>query len=196
MANRRRIGAHRALGLLMSCLFAAVAISCGALGFTGDPAASYTRASGAPLRVAIIDEAGGDWSPALAGALAQYESLTPMIAFQRDAAGANIVVTVRAYNDGAPPALEGYTFQPGMGGFAAVYDVAGLACNYPPSPLPQNCSGEIARASIYLNDGIPAGADISDRRHRLLMHELGHALGLTRHSADPGVDQLAERYGW
>lgn len=196
MAHRRRISAPRALGLLMSCLLAPAALACGTLPFASAPAATYTHGSGQPLRIAIVDEAGGDWSPMLVGAVMRYREAAPMLAFQRDPAGANIVVTVRAYNDAAPPALDGYTFQAGVGGFAAVYDAAGIACNYPPSPLPQNCSGEIARAYVYVNDDMPAGADISARRHRLLMHELGHAMGLTRHTADPGADQLAERYGW
>jgi hypothetical protein len=77
-----------------------------------------------------------------------------------------------------------------------VYDAEGNACNFPPSPLPLNCSGRVARADIYLNDIIPAGADIEERRHRLVLHELGHAFGLTRHSPDLGIGQLAQRYGW
>lgn len=196
MAHYRRISAPRALGLLMSCLVATAALACGTLPFASDPAASYTHGSGQPLRIAIVDEAGGDWSPMLVGAVMRFRDAVPMIAFQRDPAGANIVVTVRRYTDAAPPALDGYTFQPGVGGFAAVYDAAGVACNYPPSPLPQNCSGEIARTYIYVNDQMPAGADISERRQRVLLHELGHAMGLTRHSANIGADQLSERYGW
>ena len=66
---------------------------------------------------------------------------------------------------------------------------------YSPS-VPVGCSGEIARAEIYLNDIIPPGADIEARRLRLILHELGHALGLTRHSPDMGIAQLAQRYGW
>ena len=92
--------------------------------------------------------------------------------------------------------IQGYLFQPGVGGFAAVYDSLGVACNFPPSRLPLNCSGEIASADIYLNDVIPSGDDIEARRERLLLHELGHALGLTRHSPDSGASELARRYGW
>jgi hypothetical protein len=29
-----------------------------------------------------------------------------------------------------------------------------------------------------------------------MLHELGHALGLTRHSPDLNIEQLAQRYGW
>jgi hypothetical protein len=98
--------------------------------------------------------------------------------------------------DADPPELQGYRFQPGVGGFAAVYDADGKACNFPPSPLPVNCSGEIARADIYLNDAIPEGPDIDARRLRLVLHELGHAMGLTRHSPALGIEMLAARYGW
>ena len=92
--------------------------------------------------------------------------------------------------------MQGYNFPPGAGGFATVYDAAGLACNFPPSPLPLNCSGEIARSDIYLNDIIPAGPEVEARRGRLIVHEMGHAMGLTRHNPDLGIDQLASRYGW
>jgi hypothetical protein len=92
--------------------------------------------------------------------------------------------------------LKGYLFPAGAGGFAAVYDVNGVACNFPPSPVPVGCTGEIATADVYLNDIIPPGADIEARRERLVLHEIGHALGLTRHSPDLGIAQLAQRYGW
>jgi hypothetical protein len=145
----------------------------------------------------VIDETGGgEWSPAVERATATYDAASAYLAFQRGAEGAHIVVTVRRYDDGAPPQLSGYAVQGGVGGFAAVYDRNGLACNFPPSTLPLNCSGEIARAEIYLNDIIPPGADIKARRDRLILHELGHALGLTRHSPDLGLALLARRYGW
>ena len=119
-----------------------------------------------------------------------------MLRLQRQPEGANIVVRVRRYRDQTPPELQGYLFQQGFGGFAAVYDANGAACNFPPSRLPLNCRGEIATVIIYLNDGIPTGDDIEARRERLLLHELGHAMGLTRHSPDLGIDELARRYGW
>ena len=43
---------------------------------------------------------------------------------------------------------------------------------------------------------IPPGAELEERRLRLLMHELGHALGLTRHSPAIDVAALTARYGW
>jgi hypothetical protein len=92
--------------------------------------------------------------------------------------------------------VPGYAFEPGVGGFAAVYDAAGVACNFPPAAVPVGCSGEITTVDIYLNDIIPPGADIEARRDRLILHELGHGLGLTRHSPDLDVAQLAARYGW
>jgi hypothetical protein len=172
------------------------AAACGVLPYVERPAAGYAYGSGEPLRVAVVDETGGDdWAPAIARTQARYQGATPYLAFQ-STGDPNIIVTVRRYSDVAPPSLEGYAFQPGVGGFAAVYDAAGRACNFPPSPLPLNCSGEIARAEIYVNDIIPAGADIEERRERLVLHELGHALGLTRHSPDLGIGQLAQRYGW
>jgi hypothetical protein len=106
------------------------------------------------------------------------------------------VITVRSYTDASPPDLRGYDFPMGAGGFATIYDAEGKACNYPPSPLPLNCSGEITTTEIWLNQGIPAGGDIESRRVRLITHELGHALGLTRHSPDMDIGSLAQRYGW
>jgi len=188
----------RSLAALLAALaFAAVAAGCGAIGFVDRPAYGYEWGSSAPLRVAVIDETGGtDWSPAVDAAVATYGAATPHLAFQRETDGANIVITVRRYDDAHPPELSGYIFPMGAGGFAAVYDADGLACNYPPSSLPLNCSGEIARADIYLNDIIPPGPDIEARRERLLLHEIGHALGLTRHSPDLDVGSLVQRYGW
>jgi hypothetical protein len=176
---------------------AAASAACGALPFEQQPAAGYAYGSDAPLRVAIIDETGGnDWSPAVKAGIATYSDATPYLRFQAQPAGANIVVHVRRYDDGHPPEIKGYVFPFGAGGFATVYDEAGLACNYPPSPLPLNCSGEIADATIYLNDIIPDGPDIEARRERLVLHELGHAMGLTRHSPDLDIAELAQRYGW
>jgi hypothetical protein len=171
--------------------------ACGAIAFERQPAAGYTYGSGAPLVVAVVDETGGtDWSPAIERSLRAYAAAAPNLRFQPGPDAAHIVITVRRYSDDAPPALRGYVFLRGVGGFAAVYDEAGTACNFPPSPLPLSCTGEIASAEIYLNDIIPAGADIEARRDRLVLHELGHALGLTRHSPDLGVAQLSGRYGW
>ncbi len=167
------------------------------LGFAGRPASGYTYGSGEALRVAILDETGGDdWSPAIDAAVSRYGDAVPELAFQRTAAGANVVITARRYNDGDPPQLAGYVFPFGAGGFAAVYDSDGTACNYPPSPVPEHCTGEIATVDIYLNDIIPPGPDIENRRERLLLHELGHAFGLTRHSPEFAEATLAARYGW
>ena len=158
---------------------------------------NYVYGSNEPLRIAIIDETGGnDWSPAIAAAAQTYGAATPHLIFQNKIDGANIVMTFQRYTDTHPPELQGYNFPPGAGGFATVYDPAGLACNFPPSPLPMNCSGEIARSDIYLNDIIPAGPEIESRRQRLIIHEVGHAMGLQRHSPSLDIDQLASRYGW
>jgi hypothetical protein len=182
---------------LVLCTLALAAAACGALPFTGQPAAHYVYGSDAQLRIAVTDATNADgWSPAIDASLATYGAGSDHLLFQRDAAGANVVITVRDYSDSAPPDLQGYLFPLNAGGFAAVYDAAGAACNFPPSPLPLNCTGEIASGDIYLNNVIPAGSDIEARRQRLILHELGHALGLTRHSPDLGIDQLALRYGW
>ena len=166
---------------------------------SGPPAHGYVYGSRAPLRVAVLDETDtvdANWSPAIQYAAATYAAATPDLDFTSDAASANIVVHVRRYRDASPPVVPGYAFQPGVGGFAAVYDAAGVACNFPPATVPVGCSGEITTVDIYLNDIIPPGADIEARRDRLILHELGHGLGLTRHSPDLDVAQLAARYGW
>lgn len=176
---------------------AALATACGVIPFTARPAAGYVYGSDAPLRIAIIDAtAGNEWSPAIDASVRTYAAADPHLQFQNTTDGANIVLTFRRYTDTQPPELQGYNFPPGAGGFATVYDAAGLACNFPPSPLPLNCSGEIARSDIYLNDIIPAGPEVEVRRERLIVHEMGHAMGLTRHNPDLGIDQLASRYGW
>ena len=183
--------------LVLVIALASLAMACGVISFTGDPALNYTYGTNEPLRIAIIDEtAGADWSPAIAAATQTYSAATPHLVFQNKIDGANIVMTFRRYDDAHPPELQGYNFPPGAGGFATVYDRAGLACNFPPSPLPMNCSGEIARSDIYLNDIIPAGPEIESRRERLIIHEVGHAMGLQRHSAALDIDPLASRYGW
>ncbi|MEX2225018.1 MAG: hypothetical protein WEB52_01060 [Dehalococcoidia bacterium] len=189
--------AARAAAFGIFCLSSVAFVACGSIPYAGDPAAGYVYNSGAPLHVAVVDETGGnDWSPSLQSAIDQYAGATPHLRFQPARAGANIVITVRRYDDARPPELRGYRFQPGVGGFAAVYDADGTACNFPPSTVPVACSGEIASAQIYLNDIIPAGEDIEARRLRLILHELGHALGLTRHSPELGIPQLTQRYGW
>jgi hypothetical protein len=177
-------------------LLGLAAISCGAIPFEQRPAAEYERGSGAPLRIAVIDEAGGPWSQAVRTAQTRYRDAAPWLRFQESASGAHIIITVKRYTDRSAPRLDGYDFPQGAGGFATVYDVAGAACNYPPSPLPLNCTGEIATAQIWLNDDIPPGSDIEARRVRLILHELGHAMGLTRHSPDLDVAQLGARYGF
>ena len=197
MSRSFALPCRRAAAILALLLFAALAASCGALRFDGRPAAGYTYASGDPLRIALIDETGGnDWTPALQAATATYAAAASYLEFQSRPDDANIVMHVRRYDDEHPPQLKGYVFPIGAGGFATVYDSDGFACNYPPSTLPLSCSGEIAKATIYLNDIIPAGTDIETRRQRLILHEMGHALGLTRHSPELDVSDLAQRYGW
>jgi hypothetical protein len=189
----------RRLAALALLALAFVAGGCmAAIPYDDQPANGYVTNSGQPLRVAVLDETGNDgaWRPAIDAALSAYGGASPMLALDTDPADANIVVHVRRYSDAAPPSLEGYRFQPGVGGFAAVYDEQGRACNFPPSPLPLNCDGEIATAYVYLNDGLPPGTDLELRRERLVLHELGHAMGLTRHSPDLDVAALAARYGW
>jgi hypothetical protein len=182
---------------LLLCLAAAAMTACGVIPFADNPAAHYAFGSAEPLRVAVLDDTGGDdWSPAVDAAVATYAAASAHLAFQRDAAGANIVITVHRYSDSTPPQLHGYLFPFNAGGFAAVYDPAGAACNFPPSTLPLNCTGEIATAEIYLNDIVPPGPSLEARRERLILHEMGHALGLTRHSPDTDAGALALRYGW
>jgi len=186
-----------ALAAPILAVLAFASSGCGAIPFTGQPAFGYPYGTAEPLRVAILNTAGPDWSPALQTSLRQYsDAADGRLSFQSTADGANIVVTMRTYSDAAPPELKGYDFPMGAGGFATIYDAQGLACNYPPSTLPLNCSGEIKTTEIWLNDAIPAGADIENRRVRLIMHELGHAMGLTRHAPDLDIATLAQRYGW
>ncbi len=197
MSSGRALTRRRASLLIVVGILSVAGAACGVIPFRERPAAGYVYGSGAALRVAIIDEtAGTDWTPAIERAVAAYAGATPYLQFQGLPDGANIIVRVRRYADGAPPALAGYVFPAGIGGFAAVYDTEGKACNFPPSPLPLNCSGEIAAVNIYLNDLIPPGWDIDVRRTQLVLHELGHAMGLTRHSPDLDIAQLAQRYGW
>ncbi len=200
MSLARSLSSRRVVAATIFLALATVASACGfetTISSSGRPALNYNFASSEPLRVAIIDETGGsDWTPAINSALETYRLATPHLAFRTSESGANIVIHVRRYNDAQPPEMSGYTFAQGMGGFAAVYDADGYACNFPPSDLPLGCSGEIARADIYLNDIIPAGPDIESRRLRLVLHELGHAFGLERHAPDLEVAQLAQRYGW
>jgi hypothetical protein len=192
-----RYAAARAAGIGIFFLIAGVLAGCGAIPRQGDPAAGYVYGSGAPLVVAVVDETwGDDWKPALGAAVATYDYASPHLVMGAAAGDAHIVITVRRYDDAAPPELRGYRFQAGVGGFAAVYDADGVACNFPPATAPVGCSGELASAEIYLNDIIPPGEDIEARRLRLILHELGHAMGLTRHSPDLGIEQLARRYGW
>jgi hypothetical protein len=184
--------------MLAPALLALACGACGIIPFATEPAAGYVYGSGAPLRVAVIDQTGGDgaWSPAVDAAMATYGAATPYLQFQTDPAGANIVITVHRYDDAAPPVMRGYLFPAGAGGFTEVYDTDGAPCNFPPSPLAIGCSGDIATADIYLNDVIPPGPDIEARRERLLLHETGHALGLERHAPDLDIPLLAQRYGW
>lgn len=190
--------AHWLRFALAALAFGAIATGCVvSIPFEERPAAGYEHASSGPLRVALIDRTGGsDWVTAIALARRGYAEAAPRLAFQDGSEGAHIVIRVYRYDDAYPPAIPGYTFQPGVGGFAAVYDAAGIACNFPPSTLPVGCDGEIARGEIYLNDAIPDGPDIERRRLRLVLHELGHSLGLTRHSPDLAIDELSRRYGW
>ncbi|HLB24384.1 MAG TPA: hypothetical protein VJP07_09845 [Dehalococcoidia bacterium] len=188
-------GGATALAALI--LVAIAASGCGAIPFTGQPASGYVYGSAQPLRVAIIDTSGPEWTATLQTAMQRYsDAAGGKLVFQPTPEGANIVVTVRTYRDSAAPQLKGYDFPKGAGGFATIYDAQGLACNYPPSTLPLNCSGEITTTEIWLNEAIPAGADIEARRVRLIQHELGHAMGLTRHAPDLDIATLAQRYGW
>lgn len=187
----------RACALASLLGFAALTAGCGIIPASGQPALNYNYGSGEALRIAIVDDTGGhDWSPAIDASVKAYAATDPHLAFRSSIESANIVMTFRRYRDAQPPELPGYVFPPGAGGFATVYDADGLACNYPPSPLPVACSGEIARADIYLNDIIPAGPDVEARRERLILHEMGHAMGLTRHNPDLDTPALAARYGW
>ena len=187
---------RRPLAAVIFCALA-MAAGCGAIPFDERPAGGYTYGSQAPLVIAVVDETGsGDWSAAVEGGMAAYADAVPHLRFQSDPAGANIVITVRGYVDAQPPELQGYRFQPGVAAFVAVYDVDGKACNFPPSSLPVNCNGEIARGDVYLNDAIVIDPEIEARRLRLVLHEFGHAMGLTRHSASLGVSELEARYGW
>ncbi len=196
MRGRPRLRALLPLSLVVVVALASAGCAAG-LSFRDQPAVGYTYGSGQPLRIAVIDETGGaDWTNALAVDLSTYAAATPYLSFESDVAGANIVVRVRRYSDAYPPLLDGYVFQPGVGGFTTVYDSDGLACNFPPSPLPEHCSGELAHSEIYLNDAIPAGTDIEARRERLILHELGHAMGLLRHSPALDILSLEARYGW
>jgi hypothetical protein len=197
LARLRVRASVRAAALATPVLLAVFAAGCGAIPFEQQPAHDYAYGTGAPLRVAVIDEAGGPWSAPLAHAMQTYASAaSPYLQFQSTTAGAHIVITVKAYTDGEPPQLEGYDFPQGAGGFATIYDAEGAACNYPPSPLPLNCTGEITTAQIWLNEAIPTGGDMDARRTRLITHELGHSLGLTRHSAELDIFALRQRYGW
>jgi hypothetical protein len=195
--SRTGLSRPRAAALALLASLAVLAAGCGYISFGDHPASGYGYATGVPLRVAVIDETGGaDWTPAVQAATADYAAATPYLDFVQDPAAANIVINVYRYSDSTPPQIRGYLFPFGAGGFTTVYDETGAACNFPPSTLPENCDGEIATADIYLNDAIPAGADIDARRERLVRHELGHALGLQRHSPDLDIASLAERYGW
>jgi hypothetical protein len=194
---RRTLSARRACVLLIFLTLATLAASCGTISFSGQPALNYDFGSTQPLRIAIIDETGGtDWTPAIEAAVQTYGSATPHLEFQSKIDGANIVMYFRRYTDTQPPEIRGYSFPWGAGGFTTVYDEQGLACNFPPSPLPVNCDGEIAESDVYLNDIIPDGPDIEARRERLILHEMGHGMGLERHAPDLDIDQLASRYGW
>lgn len=197
MLRRSAFTRGRAIALAAGLAIASLLAGCGAIPFEDRPAHGYAWGAGEPLRVAIIDQSGPEWAPALGTAVGMYrDAAGGKLVFQTHPDGANIVITVKAYSDGDPPDLRGYDFPMGAGGFATIYDAEGKACNYPPSPLPLNCSGEITTTEIWLNQGIPAGGDIEARRVRLITHELGHALGLTRHSPDLDMGSLAQRYGW
>jgi hypothetical protein len=167
------------------------------ISFAERPAAGYNSDTGKILRIAIVDETGAaEWTPAIVASVGTYDSASAHLVFQSETDGANIVMRFRRYNDSQPPHTPGYLFARGVGGFATVYDSDGVACNFPPSSLPLGCSGEIASATIYLNDAIPPGHDIEARRGRLLLHEMGHAMGLERHSPDLDIAELSARYGW
>jgi hypothetical protein len=188
---------RRAYAALSLVSLVVASYGCGAIPFTERPASGYVYGSQAQLRVAIIDETGSAaWGEAINRGARTYAEASPHLNFDAQPPQANIVITVRRYTDATPPVLVGYRFEPGVAAFVAVYDAEGRACNFPPSPLPLNCSGEIARGDVYLNDSILPGDDIAERRLRLVLHEFGHAMGLTRHSSSLSVDYLEARYGW
>lgn len=195
--SRIRPSRLRAAALALLASLALLSGGCGFISFGTHPASGYGYASGQTLHIAVIDDTGGsEWTSAIQTAMADYAGATAYIDFVQDPAAANIVISVNRYGDSNPPQIRGYLFPFGAGGFTTVYDDAGAACNFPPSPLPENCDGQIAAANIYLNDAIPDGWDIEARRVRLVRHEMGHALGLERHSPDLDIGHLAQRYGW
>jgi hypothetical protein len=197
MVRVRALARGRAIALAVAATITFLTAGCGSIAFEQRPAHGYEWGSNQPLRIAIIDETGAEWSFALETSLRAYSKAAGgHIQFQGSIQGANIVINVRQYSDANPPQLDGYDFPQGAGGFATIYDAAGVACNYPPSTLPLSCSGEITTAQIWLNQAIPAGSDIEARRVRLIQHELGHALGLTRHAPTLDIAALARRYGW
>lgn len=186
-----------AIAALCVLAIAAASFACGVIPFDEQPASGYVYGSGAPLTISVADATGDPvWAPAIDDAESRYTTAVPSLHFENGAAPANIAITVRTYLDSSPPTLQGYIFQPGVAAFVAVYDTEGKACNFPPSPLPVRCNGAIARGDVYINAAMRPGDDIGERRVLLLLHEFGHALGLTRHASSLNELELAQRYGW
>jgi hypothetical protein len=135
----------------------------------------YAYGSGESLHVAVIDETQGAWLPAIMEAARIYGAAARLLQFQWTTPAHITVMTHRYVREGALPSFPG----------SAILRDAWAVTHR------MHYAGEIQGCDVYLNDAAPPS-----NRVDLLLHELGHALGLERHSADLGIAQLARRYGW